>query len=53
MTSTTIVHLKRVEADQPVPAGFSLVPASGSHTDGWTTTDAGRTFYTYYVLTAQ
>jgi hypothetical protein len=53
MTSTTIIHLKRVEADQPVPAEFSLVPANGSHTAGWPTTVDGRIFYTYFMLTSQ
>lgn len=51
MTSTTVIHLKRVGADQPVPAGFSLVPASGSHAAGWPTTVDGTTFYTYFMLT--
>lgn len=52
MTSTTIVHLKRVDADQPVPNGFSLVPASGSHAAGWPMVVDGRTFYTYFMLTS-
>lgn len=52
MTSTTIIHLKRVEADQPVPAGFSLAPASGSHTAGWPMNVDGRIFYTYFMLTS-
>lgn len=44
MTSTTIIHLKRIEADQPVPAGFSGPVGS--------TTVEGRTFYTFYMLTS-
>lgn len=52
MTSTTVIHLKRVEPDQPVPAGFSLVPASGTHAEGWPTIVDGRTFLTYYMLTS-
>jgi hypothetical protein len=52
-TSTTIIHLKRVEADQPVPGEFSLVPANGSHTAGWPTTVDGTIFYTYFMLTSQ
>lgn len=46
MTSTTIIHLKRIEADQPVPAGFSGPVGSP-------TTVEGRTFYTFFMLTSQ
>jgi hypothetical protein len=49
----TIIHLKWVEADQPVPGEFSLVPANGSHTAGWPTTVDGTIFYTYFMLTSQ
>jgi hypothetical protein len=53
MTSTTIIHLKRVEGADSATGGFALVPASGSHTAGWPTTVDGRTFYTYFMLTSQ
>jgi len=43
MTSTTIIHLKRISPDQPVPAGFSGPIGS--------TVVQGRTFLTYYMLT--
>jgi hypothetical protein len=43
-TSTTIIHLKRVEAGQPIPPGFSGPVGSP-------TTVEGRTFYTFYMLT--
>jgi hypothetical protein len=46
MTSATIIHLKRIEADHPVPAGFSGPVGSP-------TTVEGRTFYTFYMLTSQ
>ena len=45
MTSTTIIHLKRVEAGTPIPPGFSGPVGSP-------TTVNGRTFYTYYMLTS-
>lgn len=39
MTSTTIIHLKRISPDQPVPAGFSGPLGS--------TAVQGRTFLTW------
>jgi len=39
MTSTTIIHLKSIAADQPAPDGWTLVSTSGG-------------FATYYQLTA-
>lgn len=45
MTSTTIIHLKRIEAGQPVPVGFSGPVGSP-------TTIQGRTFSTFYMLTS-
>jgi hypothetical protein len=43
--TSTIIHLKRVEAGQPVPPDFSGPVGSP-------TTVQVRTFYTYYMLTS-